>query len=142
MPLSEYEKGFVEAFIDTDGYIQVGRHKKPKSKRGWEVLIRLRFSNNSIQILEKLQNILGCGCIYEQQITSGGNKHYVLQITQNGCRQILPQLKLTIKEDKRKLALQILDLIRNKRIISKELYEKTLEKLVPKTKRDEKIFLT
>ena len=124
--LNDYEKGFIECFIDTDGCIVFG-NKKSQSY----ISIQLVFSNNSRNILDKIQEIFNSNKNYTVYKTSAGNNHYVLVYQANTCRWILPQLKLVIKEEKRKLALEILNvrkgINRNYKRINKKRFIKRLE---------------
>ena len=50
---NDYEKGFLECFIDTDGTITVSK------TQGKYVVPIVSFSNNSLKLLNKIRNILG-----------------------------------------------------------------------------------
>ena len=53
--LTEYEKGFLEGTIDSDGCISIFKVKrsKPIEKRGWQPVVCLLVSNNNKDFLEK-----------------------------------------------------------------------------------------
>lgn len=105
--LNGYERGFIEASIDTDGGIYLERKKNTL-----HIAVRIRFFNNSKEFLDKIQEILGTNKNYVRRKGSR-NKNLILGYSNNDCRWILPQLKLVIKEEKRKIALELLESIRN-----------------------------
>ena len=97
---NDYEKGFLECFIDTDGGIYF--HNVSGILYSY-----IRFYNNSKELLEKVINIIGTGFIKEHH-TKGfktDKKHYRIQYNLKDILWILPQLSLIIKEDKRIMAI-------------------------------------
>lgn len=104
--LNDYEKGFIEAFIDTDGSITIG---KPRRK---EIIphISVRFSNNSKEILEKVMKILGIR--KNLQTHSKKKRHcYTLLLSRRESVALLKQIKLVVKEDRRKAILELYEYV-------------------------------
>ena len=99
--LTDYERGFIEAMIDMDGSISMSRRK-----RGL-VRCQVIFNNNSLELIEKVQRILGT---YMKPVIKKGSKNYKISFGSGICRWLLPQLRLTAKEEKRKLVLKFLSL--------------------------------
>lgn len=98
---NDYEKGFLSAFIDTDGCISINKVKSQSNtnrNRKWQIRIRIRFTNNSIELLNKVQDIIESNKSPHKQSNC---KAYDLVYEANDCRWILPQLSLIIKEDKK-----------------------------------------
>lgn len=123
--LTEYERGFIEGFLDADGCI--GLYKQMYDYgRGWTIRLTLTFSNNSLEILEKIYDILGeSGSIVKR--VNKGVFNYDLKYRHNAMRRILPQLKLIIKEHRRKTALAILDRLGKKVVTSEGELEMLIE---------------
>lgn len=85
--LSEYNKGYIASFIDTDGSLYLDRKKYP----------RVAFYNDDKSILEHVYNILGVGNVYEH------NGHYKLVVSNlKDVYTILKNVRLVIKEPLRK----------------------------------------
>ena len=132
--LSEYEKGFIEAAIDCDGSLSLIKdtyHKdhgyRKRMKRGYYIRITMSFSNNSLELLGKIQDIL------ESNLTPAlakGTKNYNMVYRHTVLRWLLPQIELVIKEQRRKIALQILDLLETDQ--REPNREETLQDLVEK----------
>ena len=129
--LTDYEKGFIEASIDTDGSILLYNAKVKITKKGWSPRIILVFYNNSIQFLDKIQKILGTSKNYiKKKSNISKNINYELRYHHADCRCILPQLRLVIKEKRRILALEILEFIKhgtNQYTITPEYKKRILE---------------
>jgi len=115
--LSSYDKGFLEATLDTDG--MVGLHL---DKRQFKP--RVDVTNTNLSFLLRVKAICrGFGVIYQN---NGGCTsdlidrekclalyRYCMPATLQ--RVILPQLKLTIKEPQRRLLIEALRLIKQRR---------------------------
>lgn len=132
MKLSQYEKGFVEAFIDTDGSIYLSKVKRIRGK-GYTPKIALDFSNNSIKILEKIKEILNQE--HRKLTLKKGSKNYKISFRHGIIRKLFPQIRLVIKEDKRKKSLEILKHLENAAIggrgkINTLEYQEKMDKLV------------
>ena len=41
--LNDYERGFIEAFVDTDGYISISKNTAKRLSTGWKFRIVLGF---------------------------------------------------------------------------------------------------
>jgi len=123
--LNNYEKGFLSAALDTDGGVYIYKMKR-KHFPYWQIIIKMAFYNNSIQYLDKIQQILGTNNNY---VHSNKNKCLTLAYYSNTCRVILPQIELVIKEGIRKKALKMLELLekgKNKTLRNEEYRNKLL----------------
>jgi hypothetical protein len=98
--LNEWERGFISAFVDTDGGIYLSRRKGRES--GY--LKRLVFFNNSKDLLDRVQEILGTTKNY--QVKNGNG--YELRYYGGDMKWILPQLKLVLKEHRRLTMIEFL----------------------------------
>lgn len=130
--LTDYEKGFVEGVIDTDGCITIYKHRH-KASRGWHAKVLLSVSNCNDNLLKKFQNIVGGGTIIKKPNKTGGIYEYRLQqYGENGCKKLFPQITLIVKEERRLYAFKIWkhiegsSLNRNRGVT----YEKKLEQLM------------
>jgi hypothetical protein len=118
--LDAYGKAFVEATIDTEGYISMFKHKDKRvkvSERGffWKVVVGVNMTSKAF--LDKLQSICGCGKIYSYTDKRNPNckELYAWILRPNEIRELLPQLQLVIKEEQRVLALEALRLLEEHR---------------------------
>ena len=124
--LNDYEKGFIEAFLDTDGgiYLAKGKH----IKQG----VVVTFFNNNRKLLEKVVKILD---LKDPVFVEKKNKNisYELRIRQVAIvKPLLEQITLVIKEKRRKIALELLlfgnqALNVHKRTIQ---YKETIQRLI------------
>ena len=124
---SNYERGFIEAFLETDGCISISIIKNKITKRNWVFRIKLEFCNNSTDLLNKLKKMLEIGIINHSYC-----KCKKLVINASDCKWILPQLSLTFKNKKKVLALKILDHVKIGSYKSKE-YENKMNELHKET---------
>lgn len=126
--LSEYERGYLSASIDTDGSLSLYKNKS-KAYRGWKAEITLSFSNNSEKYLIRLCNMIGSRV---KLVKKKNSNNFKISFRHNVLKWLLPQLKLTIKENRRLYAIEILNHFRkgiNQHTNSPE-YEKRLQDLV------------
>lgn len=101
--LNEWEKGFVSAFIDTDGGIYLDKRTNTVSNFNCKMV----FFNNSKELLDKVQDILGSNKRY--QIKYNNKSSYELRYYGKDMRWILPQLELVVKEKKRLAVIEFLN---------------------------------
>lgn len=130
--LNEYEKGFISGFLDADGSLIVIK-RKSEIKRGWTISTMVCFSNNDITILKYIQKLIGVkGTLITVQDKRSDKYKDQSRLTYNAniARELLPQLKLIHKEDKR---LMMLDILNTKRKDNKFRYD--YEKVIPKLKK-------
>ncbi len=116
MYLSDYDKGWVEALIDGEGWI--GMVTRKGGLKGWSV--RCLIANTNLFLLERAQKILG-GQI---QIARGreriGRKTlYWLTLSSGQIGKIFSELNLIVKESQRKLVLEAIPLLAERRAISR-----------------------
>jgi len=100
-PLSDYEKGFIEASIDTDG--SIGLSKKQQGI----IVIELSFSNNSLEYLDKIKQMLNTT---NKSVLKKGTKNYTVKVGVTTMKWLFPQIKLVVKENKRIVALKMMDI--------------------------------
>jgi len=103
-------KGYLEGLIDGEGCI--GLYKE-KTKYG-NITYKPEFSiaNNDVAILKRIQKALGYGTVALQ---GKGKKCYAFRLKAGGMRDLLPNLKLFIKEDQRKTMLKVLPILDKRR---------------------------
>lgn len=128
--LNRYERGFIEGIIDGEGYLEfskqgVSKNENSRTKSGFVWRSRLSISNNSLKLLNKVQRICGKGFIVKKP---KGN--YELRYGSNVLRKLLPQIKLVVKERKRRVLTKALSIITFGRNQYTENYDKKLEKLL------------
>ncbi|MCE7734700.1 MAG: hypothetical protein GPJ54_07480 [Candidatus Heimdallarchaeota archaeon] len=128
--LTEFERGYLSASIDTDGSLSLYKNKS-KAYRGWKAEISLSFSNNSVSYLTRICDMIGSKV---KLVEKKNSKNYKISFRHNVLRWLLPQLELTIKENRRLYAIKILNHFKkgiNQHTNTSE-YEKGLELLVDK----------
>ncbi len=120
--LNEWEKGFISAFLDTDGGLYLIKRRDRESS----YYCRMIFFNNCKELLDKVQNILGLEKNY--QIKNGNS--YELRYYGKDMRWILPQLELVLKEHKRLTIIDFLDHLNkgSNQFSDKEIKEKLFQK--------------
>jgi hypothetical protein len=133
--LTDYERGFIEGVIDSEGSITLNKNKLMlrKSRRGWTPNIRLEIVNNSLDLLNKIQRILGTNIT---PVLKKGTRCYKIALRHSVLRELFPQISLVIKENRRLLALELMNTLRvgiNKYTNSDE-YENRIQEIVQKWK--------
>jgi len=96
MKLTEYERGFIEACIDTDGSIFIEKHKNQKGTESYYPVVS--FSNNSVKLLNKIKKILK---VNNKLILKKGSKNYKFAIKSHKALNLLKSISLVVKEEKR-----------------------------------------
>ncbi len=131
--LNEYDRGFISGFLDADGSLIVIKRKTKNVKKGWSIDTMLCFSNNDKSILEYIQEMIGVkGTLITVQDKRSDRYNDQSRLTYNAkiARELLPQLKLIHKEDKR---LMMIDILNTKRQDHKYRYD--FDKLEPKLEK-------
>ena len=110
--LSDYERGYIEAFLDTDGTLGAYMgYQQYKNSLSPNLAIRIDFINTDIKILEKVIEIIGPGRISENE-NNGNFKStkpiFRLMYTIKVADWLLPQLELVIKDDKRRAIMEVI----------------------------------
>ena len=123
MKLNSYQKGFVEGIIDGEGYLEFSRQKvsrndSSRTKTGMVWRTRLSISNNSLELLHKVQGICGGGYIVKKY-----SKSFELRFDANALRVLLPQIRLIVKERERRCILKALRIIKHGRNQYTENYD-------------------
>lgn len=101
--LNSYEKGFISAFIDTDGSICLDNVNTRKTPR-----IAVYFNNNSIELLERVRDMIG---IEKSFKLKKGSRNYALVYYRAQAVELLKQVKLIVKEHRREVAIELGDYI-------------------------------
>jgi len=129
--LNDYERGFIEAAIDSDGGIYLD--SLGKKRTGISRLARVKFFNNSVEFLEKIQKILGINKTLKLQNKKLKRKCKVLQLGQKETKALLEQITLVIKEKRRIVALKFIEYKENAGPMNKATctseYRKRIEEL-------------
>ena len=115
--LSDYDRGWVEALIDSEGSFTISRQvNKGKYRAGMTWKVRLNIGNTNREFLLRAQNLIG-GTI--QTIGRKNPNHktaYELQLYSSGLRVLLPQIQLLVKEKQRLAFLEILSILKQRRM--------------------------
>ena len=106
--LTQYEKGFLEGLIDAEGCLCLYM-----SKTGYACIEpEFTISNTNVKLLKKARKFVGGGTIqYCKNRNIKYKKLYLLKMSPNIMREVLPQLNLIEKEHKRKIMLKILPIL-------------------------------
>jgi len=104
--LSNYERGFIAACIDTDGYITLSK----RSGTGCSRIVGVGFANNSILFLNRIQYILGTN---KKLINKKGTNNYKFRLSPSESYDLLKQISLIIKEHRRIIAIELYELGRS-----------------------------
>lgn len=106
--LSEFELGYLSGMLDADGSIIVGL------SQGKYMSVKVYFYNNSLDIIERLQTMIGekyCSIYVNDR---SGKVEYRLSVKNGGRIKLLSKLKLIMKEKRREIAMEILEAQANK----------------------------
>ena len=103
---TDYEKGWLSGLIDGEGSISLLKERRSHFRSGYAYKPRLNISNKNLNLIKKAQNLIG-GCITQNKKSNVFN----LDVSANNIRSILPKIKLIVKERKRQLILQALDIL-------------------------------
>jgi len=103
--LTKYERGFLEGLIDGEGCLYVYRSQQQKKWKHWHV--RLAISNNSKELLEKVERIVGKG-----SWACKNGKSWELRYSSNTLRWLLPQLSLIVNRAKKERVLKVLEILK------------------------------
>ena len=106
MSISEYEKGFIEALIDSEGCLTVGFDKQ-KTSSNFRIRCLLEITNINLEILQKAQKIIG-GNILHKKLNPPRKDVYVLHVGHNNLRKYLPLLDLIVKRRQKEIVLEVL----------------------------------
>jgi len=103
--LSDYERGMLEVALDAEGELAIRLSKKTRRTD-----IKMTIVNTNLAWLQMLQSHFG-GKIATKSYNKNRNKlpAYQLWFTRKEMRELLPQIKLVIKEDNRIRILNYLD---------------------------------
>lgn len=116
--MTDYERGFLEAAIDFEGSLTIRRLKMVKRySHGYEIVPMGLVSNTNIELLKKLQSILGGGSIVVHQRYKDHQDYkpsYRYNFTRDAMRCVLPQLTLIEKERQRELVVKALEVIKRR----------------------------
>jgi len=109
--LSDYERGWLEALIDSEGCIGLCKIKMRRLDRGstWDTYAVIFNSNKNL--LEKAMAILKTNCRIDVVQQGNSKPVYRLHLNRNCITALFPQIQLIAKETQRQLLLEAIDLI-------------------------------
>lgn len=109
--MKKFDLGYISGFIDGEGYIGICKNRQSKVKRGFSYICVLSIGNTDLEVLKYIKEIFGCGYIIQEKKYTNRSTIYRYRIYSNSLRNILPKLKLKIKQNDQKLVLEALKLI-------------------------------
>jgi len=134
--LTDYERGFLEALIDGEGCISLVKYRRKRKTRRHKAEIvwrpRVQISNMNRDLLEKARRMIGSGSICLMKKGNGGRRVWVYTISK--LYSLLPQLRLVVKEERRKLLIRAMELIHDHTRHHKQIHNKELEEIHRKMK--------
>ena len=89
--LSESQKGYLAAFLDGEGGIQLTRSQRPDREYVLALHPTVYFTNTDCTAIQLLRSWLGCGCVTRRREEPPHNDVYALSVT--GTRNVLELLK-------------------------------------------------
>lgn len=131
-PLTDYERGWLEALIDGEGSLGMHKLRTSKAKRGFCWVCNLEIVSTCLELLEIAQKFVGAGRIdvKKEPRNSRWKPSYHLVICPNDMRALLPRLQLVAKEGQRQLLIEALDLVADHRFFaSKSKNDARLEEI-------------
>jgi len=126
--MNEREIGWLEGVIDGEGSIYLLKPPTKHLKRGYMWQPKLTIVNTDLRLINRAREIIrgltpNMSSITASKILVDKRKIklnpkwkpvYTLNISPHICRELLPQLKLTIKDEQRKLLIEALSLLRDR----------------------------
>jgi len=125
--LHPYDFGYIAGIIDGEGSFSMRKKKNPAAKKtyirgyGWEYCVNI--SSTDFNLIVKLQQEIG-GSIVKLKMSGNRKQAWRINWYPTILRQLLPNLKLVIKEKHRILFLMVMDIM-DKRNHSKIKNKKT-----------------
>lgn len=110
-PLTDYERGWIEALIDGEGSLSLFSDKRPHQELGCSFKPTLSIGSNDRPLVERARTIIGAGSIRANNAAARMNVLWQYTLQSHGLRWLLPQLSLVLKERQRLLLLEALDLL-------------------------------
>jgi len=138
----QYCLGFLASAIDGEGSIYIEKKPNKRMRCGYQYLPVVQIYNSSLAFLEKIKDIVGGGYIRERQcagsVSKGGvvsnSNQYYYYMPLPLAREILPKIRLVIKERQRCLVIKALELTsKRKPHTNDEIME--LERIFQKVKK-------
>lgn len=105
--LTDYERGYLEAIIDGEGYLGLLPSKR-NGKSNWN--IKLSIGNTCKELVENVRSTVGTGSICYNKVNGRHSESWTYTAGPTILRWLLPQLKLINKEVHRQLILEALEL--------------------------------
>ncbi len=134
MQTTEQEWAYIAGLFDGEGYFGVFKHTSPsfreRTKDGFVREYRISIANNSKELLEYVQKIVGQGIIYVHKRTNPNHATgYRLCFYPNSAREILPHVipYLFLKKELAEIILEMLETIKKIHRIKKR--KERMEKL-------------
>ena len=100
----DYDQGWLSAIIDGEGSISLLKESRPQFINGFTYKPRICVTGKCIGIINKAREIIGVGAIVKNKETGV----YTLDISANGCRTILKNIKFIEKPRQAELLKQAL----------------------------------
>ena len=107
IPWCDYDRGWLSAIIDGEGWLSLIKEKRPEAKAGCTYKPIMGLSNKNKAIIEKARVLL-----------CANNKAWLhkdgvemLALTSNKLRVILPEIKFIAKERQRLLLIEALEIL-------------------------------
>ena len=102
--IKDYDRGWIEALIDGEGYLSIFRRPRPLFKAKYSYSPRMGITNNDIKLLRKARKIIGGGRIGHHS----KRPTLCLEVGPNLLRIFLPKIRLITKELNRKFLIRTL----------------------------------
>lgn len=124
--LSSYNKGWLSGLIDGEGSIVLTKNNGAKrNKIGYTIAPYINIANTNVKLLNTVKKIIGEGSV--RYCGYGKNLEiYKYTLGSNGCRKLLPQLKLIVKDKQRVLLLKALQVLKSRNRYSGNKHLNTL----------------
>jgi len=103
----DYYKGWLEAFIDSEGSLSIIKEKRPHFVAGVTFKPILSISNRCVPMLEQAKILIGGGAITKHDRKGC----YQFSTTANILRGLLPKITLIAKEKQRLILIECLSIL-------------------------------
>ncbi len=109
-PLTEHDRGWLEALIDGEGSLSLVFAKQKTSSRP-RIDLRIDISNSDLPLIQEAHRVCGGGAISTFQPHGNRKRTYRISFRTSIIRKILPQLELIVKRKQKQLILEAISLI-------------------------------
>jgi hypothetical protein len=109
--LTDIEKGYLAGIIDGEGWIGICKEKDKRISSGYRLRPILDIGNTNIEALENIKTLIGEGYIANGQKRERRKEIYMLRLSPNTMRWLLPEI-VDVMKIKQKQAILMIEFLK------------------------------